>query len=82
MTTLSRKAYFAIYFFIFTLITPMASSFADNIEAQINALAQGGFSDRAKVINALAETGDTRVAPALDALANGLLYVQKLGGKG
>jgi len=57
------------------------SPFADDIEAQINALAQGGFSDRAKVINALAETGDTRVAPALDALANGLLYVQKLGGK-
>ncbi len=81
MTTLLRKAYFAICFFIFTLITPMASPFADDIDAQINALAQGGFSDRAKIISALAETGDARVAPALDALANGLLYIQKLGGK-
>ena len=47
----------------------------------IDALAQGGFDEREQAINALGATGDAKVIPALEALAGGDLYAQKLGGK-
>ncbi|MAO54859.1 MAG: urea ABC transporter permease subunit UrtB [Rhodospirillaceae bacterium] len=51
----------------------------DDLRAAINQLAQGGFSQTAKQIQALAATGDDRVVPALQALLAGKLYFKKAG---
>ena len=69
---------FFLFLFILFLMSPVH---ADDLGPQIDALAKGGFSDRAKVIDALAATGDTRVIPALEALGEGNLYEMKAGGK-
>ena len=46
------------------------------LQAQIDALGTGGFSETAKQIQALAASGDDRVVPALEALLAGDLYVR------
>jgi len=69
---------FLLFLFILFLISPVQ---ADELADKIAALAEGSYSDRAKVIEALADTGDERVIPALEALGEGKLYQQKLGGK-
>jgi len=51
------------------------------IEADIAALAAGGFSDKAAVVERLAASGDPRVVPALEALLEGDLYTRKSDGK-
>jgi len=67
-----------ISFFMITLPQPVK---ADDLASMINQLAQGGFSDRAKVISSLSETGDTRVIPALSALGEGALFLHKPSNK-
>jgi urea transport system permease protein len=51
-----------------------------DLRALINALAEGGYSDTEKQIDAIAATGDPAAAPALEALAGGDLYVRKSDG--
>jgi urea transport system permease protein len=51
------------------------SAFAQSVEDLVRQLPDGGFSDRARVVQALAATGDARVAPLLDSLAAGDLNV-------
>ncbi len=69
---------FILFIFQIALIQPGK---ADDLAQQIDALAAGGFSDRAKVISALAETADTRVIPALNALGEGNLFLHKASNK-
>ncbi|MDP4796779.1 MAG: urea ABC transporter permease subunit UrtB [Rhodospirillales bacterium] len=63
------------------LIALPASVKADDLAAMIDKLAQGGFNDREKIISGLAETGDTRVIPALSALGNGTLFLHQPSNK-
>ena len=54
------------------------SAFADdNLGDLIDALATGKLKDRAKQIEAIAETGDPAAVPALSAMRDGALYVRK-----
>ncbi|MEX0694222.1 MAG: urea ABC transporter permease subunit UrtB [Rhodospirillales bacterium] len=69
---------FILFIFQIALIQPGK---ADELARQIDALATGGFSDRAKVVSALAETADTRVIPALKALGEGNLFLHKASNK-
>jgi len=50
---------------------------AADLPSLINALGQGSFADREKAIEALAATGDGRVALVLQALGDGDLYARK-----
>ncbi|HWA18058.1 MAG TPA: urea ABC transporter permease subunit UrtB [Devosia sp.] len=47
----------------------------------IDALGQGGYPEREAAINTLVATGDERVPPILQALADGNLYVRKADAK-
>jgi len=58
----------------------LSSTAAADLPSLINALGQGSFGDREKAIAALAATGDSHVAPVLEALSAGNLYVRKNGG--
>jgi urea transport system permease protein len=53
---------------------------AADLPSLVNALGQGSFGDREKAIAALAATGDSHVAPILQALDAGSLYVRKNDG--
>jgi urea transport system permease protein len=57
-----------------------AAAQAADLPGLINALGQGGFADREKAIEALAATGDGRVASVLRALGDGDLYTRKRDG--
>ena len=57
--------------------TGVAQAADEDLRAKIDALASGGFSQTAKQIQALAETGDDRVVPALQALLKGDLHFRK-----
>ena len=57
-----------------------ASAQPADLPALVAALADGKFDDREKAIAALAATGDPAVVPALNALAEGDLYVRKSDG--
>ena len=46
----------------------------------INGLGEGNYAETEKQVNALAATGDTAAVPALEALADGNLYVRKSDG--
>jgi urea transport system permease protein len=59
----------------------VASARADDIRPLINALGQGGYLGTEKAIAALMPTGDPSVAPVLEALSNGELYVRKSDGQ-
>ncbi len=50
---------------------------SDDLPSLVNALGQGSFADVEKAISALAATGDPKIVPALEALAEGDLYVRK-----
>jgi urea transport system permease protein len=54
-----------------------AAADAADLPSLINALGQGSFADREKAIEALAATGDGRVAAVLQALGDGEIYVRK-----
>jgi urea transport system permease protein len=63
-----------------SLVRPGVAA-AQGIEADIEALAAGGFSDKAAAVERLAATGDPRVVPPLEALLEGDLYTRKSDGK-
>jgi urea transport system permease protein len=48
-----------------------------DLRVLVNALGEGGFSDTEKQIGALVQTGDPAVAPILEALGEGALFVRK-----
>lgn len=81
MTSFKTRISLLLFLFSLFVTVPAVQAHADALADKINALAEGGFNDREKAINALAETGDTRVIPALEALGDARLYQQKLGGK-
>jgi urea transport system permease protein len=58
------------------LFAPCAA-FAQGIEATINALSKGDYSDRAKAATVLAQTGDARAVAILKALGDRDLYIRK-----
>lgn len=60
---------------------PGALAQADTVEALVRALPEGGYSEREKVIFALAETGDDRVARLLGVLGEGDLYLHEADGR-
>lgn len=60
---------------------PGALAQADSVEALVRALPEGGYSEREKVIFALAETGDDRVARLLGVLGEGDLYLHEADGR-
>ncbi len=80
-TFLKSHASLLLFLFSLFLFVPTGPAHADELADQINKLAEGGFNDRQKMIETLAATGDSRVVPALEALGDGILYQQKLGGK-
>ncbi|HSX73217.1 MAG TPA: urea ABC transporter permease subunit UrtB [Shinella sp.] len=53
---------------------------ADDLRAMVNALGGGSFQENQKQVEALAKTGDPRIVPALEALAEGDLYQRKADG--
>lgn len=81
MTFLKSRTSLLLFLFSLFMFVPATTSHADELADKINKLAEGGFNDRQKAINELAATGDSRVVPALEALGDGLLYMQKLGNK-
>ncbi|WP_413207130.1 urea ABC transporter permease subunit UrtB [Rhodospirillum sp. A1_3_36] len=52
----------------------------EDLAPLVASLAEGGLSDRAKAIEALAATGDPRAVPILEALSDGDLMVKKADG--
>jgi urea transport system permease protein len=58
-------------------LASLGSADAADLKPLVNTLAQGSFEDREKAIEALAATGEPAVAPALEALDAGNLYVRK-----
>jgi urea transport system permease protein len=63
----------------FIIAAPATLQAQEDLTALVNALGDGGFNDRAKAIDALAATGDAKVAPALEALVGGDLYTKPDG---
>ncbi|WP_169543360.1 urea ABC transporter permease subunit UrtB [Sneathiella aquimaris] len=49
----------------------------DDLNAHITALAKGGLKDRAKQVDHLLKTGDPKIIPVLEHLADGTLFMQK-----
>lgn len=56
---------------------PAFSQSTDALRPLVNKLGEGGFRDVEAQVGALAATGDPAVAPALEALSSGDLYVRK-----
>lgn len=72
------KAFLLVAALLFSGILPAsAQELPQTTLDLINALPEGSYSDRAKVINALAATGDPLVAPILTNLREGQLYRRK-----
>jgi urea transport system permease protein len=59
----------------------LAQSDPETLRPLINELANGKYSETEKQIGALVATGDPQVAPALEALSDGDLYVRKADGE-
>ncbi|MEC9404774.1 MAG: urea ABC transporter permease subunit UrtB [Pseudomonadota bacterium] len=59
----------------------LAQSDPEALRPLINDLAKGKYSETEKQIGALVATGDPQVAPALEALSDGDLYVRKAEGE-
>jgi urea transport system permease protein len=64
-------------FCVFLTLTVQTAFSADDIRTQINNLASAKLSEMSDKIQALAATGDPKVVPALEALAEGELYARK-----
>jgi urea transport system permease protein len=60
---------------------PHAAAQTPDLPALVDALGQGSFPEREAAINALVATGDERVPPILQALADGNLYTRKSDAK-
>jgi len=54
---------------------------AQDLGATVNALGSGNFQDREKAITALAQAGDPKAVPVLEALGRGDLFLRKADGK-
>jgi len=79
-----RPTIFSLFIVLSIFLLPVLAAqpaHSDDLPALIDMLAKGGFSQRAKVIENLAATGDARVIPALEALGEGDLYARKADGK-
>ncbi|WEX07393.1 urea ABC transporter permease subunit UrtB [Chelativorans sp. AA-79] len=63
------------------LLAALPGALAQDVEALVNALPEGSYSDREKVIFDLAATGDDRLAGLLNALGEGDLYVREEDGR-
>ncbi len=76
---LMRIIYSLCLFLALAWLIPIGAAQAaeDPLQAQIDALGTGGFSQTAKQIQDLAGTGDSRVIPALEALLAGDLFVRQ-----
>ena len=75
-----RTIVLAVFVLLLSLGRPAVAA-DPGIEADIAALAAGGFSDKAAAVERLAATGDPRVVPALEALLEGDLYTRKSDGR-
>jgi urea transport system permease protein len=64
------------------MVTMLATdlSAADDLRSMVDALGGGNFQENQKQIEALAKTGDPKIVPALEALAEGDLYRRKTDG--
>ncbi len=63
------------------LLTAILPARAQTVEELVRQLPDGGFSERARVVAQLAQTGDTRLVPLLEALAAGELNVVEATGQ-
>ena len=61
------------------IVTP-APAQDNHLRDLINALGKGNYAELEKQVNAIAATGDSAAVPALEALAEGSLYVRKADG--
>ncbi len=59
------------------LAPPQARAASDSFESLVAALAGGSYSDRAKLVAKIAQTGDPRALGLLEALTDGRLYQRK-----
>ncbi len=82
--TRTRNALMPAFIALLLTVFLSASAVLHAAEAQtadlrslVDALGQGSFSDTEKQITAIAATGDPTVAPVLEALGDGNLYVRK-----
>jgi urea transport system permease protein len=67
---------------LFSLALPAQAQIADaDLSALVDALAQGNFKDREAAIGVLVASGDPRVVPVLETLAQGELYADEASGK-
>ncbi len=73
--------FFRLIVLLIAMFASPAFAQTGDIAAMVNALGQGGFSDREQAINALVATGDQRVPPILQGLSDGTLYVRKSDSK-
>jgi urea transport system permease protein len=64
------------------MVTMLATdlSAADHLRPMVDALGGGNFQENQKQVEALAKTGDPKIVPALEALAEGDLYRRKTDG--
>jgi urea transport system permease protein len=64
------------------LVTMLATDLraADDLRSMLDALGKGSFAENEKQVLALARTGDPKIVPALEALAEGDLYRRKADG--
>jgi len=63
------------------LFSPVVAIAADATPQMVDALGQGGFPEREAAVKALVATGDPKVVPVLQALADGNLYTRKSDAK-
>jgi urea transport system permease protein len=71
----------AVFLFAIIILALPRFAAAQDFAATVNALGAGGFSDKEKAAAALAQTGDPKAVPALEALSRGDLYTRKADGK-
>jgi urea transport system permease protein len=71
----------ALFLIIALAVLVPHKGFAQDISAAVTALGAGSFSDKDKAVTTLAQTGDPKAVPILEALNNGDLYIRKSDGK-
>jgi urea transport system permease protein len=73
-------ALFSLGIALFAMPAAAQNADIETLRPLVNALGDGGFAETEKAISNLAATGDPRVAPVLEALRSGDLYVRKSDG--
>jgi urea transport system permease protein len=71
------KAFARLIVTVLLLALPVSASAQADLRPLLAELATGGFEETENAVQALAATGDARIVPALEALAEGDLYVRK-----